>query len=369
MAKYVLGRVVPIYRGSYDPMELYEPLDIVLYSGSTFICLADTQGNTPTENDTTYWGLMAKHGEREELTPEEIATLETVVYNNMVSRGVIFDAQYTHTDNNYSDADKATVTDIQDNPTKYVNTQSDWNEANTTSPAYIKNKPDFIQDANYTHTDNNYTTAEKSKLAAIDAHAQQNVQADWSTTDTNADSFIKHKPTIPTATNQLINNSNFVVDANYTHNPNPFTDAYKNKLDTTNVFTDGLLQKLNGIETGAEINVQADWNVTNTSSDAYIKNKPNVTLQPTETTVTATTYTISNLQSNYVYKFTNPITSLTITAANVGYNPTLLYFTTGNTFTWSFPNSLKTTQYVDFDPNQSYVVAVMNNIVTYAEVD
>ena len=101
-------------------MEVYEPLDIVLYSGSTFICLADTQGNTPTENDTTYWGLMAKHGEREQLTPEEIATLETVVYNNMVSRGVIFDAQYTHTDNNYTNADKATVKDIQDNPTKYV---------------------------------------------------------------------------------------------------------------------------------------------------------------------------------------------------------------------------------------------------------
>lgn len=32
--------------------------------------------------------------------------------------------------------------------------------------------------------------------------------------------------------------------------------------------------KLSGIESGAEVNVQADWTETNTSSDAYIKNKP-----------------------------------------------------------------------------------------------
>ena len=32
--------------------------------------------------------------------------------------------------------------------------------------------------------------------------------------------------------------------------------------------------KLTGIESGAEVNVQSDWNETNTSSDAYIKNKP-----------------------------------------------------------------------------------------------
>lgn len=31
-----------------------------------------------------------------------------------------------------------------------------------------------------------------------------------------------------------------------------------------------------GVESGAEVNVQADWNVTDTSSDAYIKNKPTI---------------------------------------------------------------------------------------------
>ena len=44
-----------------------------------------------------------------------------------------------------------------------------------------------------------------------------------------------------------------------------------------NDFTNAEQTKLAGIEAGAEVNVQADWNVTNTNSDAYIKNKPTIT--------------------------------------------------------------------------------------------
>lgn len=52
----------------------------------------------------------------------------------------------------------------------------------------------------------------------------------------------------------------FVQDSNYVH--------------TDNNFTASLLAKLNAIEDGAEVNVQADFNVTNPLSDAYIKNMP-----------------------------------------------------------------------------------------------
>ncbi|AUX17341.1 hypothetical protein [Flavobacterium columnare] len=51
-----------------------------------------------------------------------------------------------------------------------------------------------------------------------------------------------------------------VIDANYVH--------------TDNNFTLSLLNKLNGISTGAEVNVQADWNVANPTSKSFIKNKP-----------------------------------------------------------------------------------------------
>lgn len=41
---------------------------------------------------------------------------------------------------------------------------------------------------------NDYTTAEKNKLAAIEAGAEVNVQSDWNQTNTAADDFIKNKP-------------------------------------------------------------------------------------------------------------------------------------------------------------------------------
>lgn len=34
--------------------------------------------------------------------------------------------------------------------------------------------------------------------------------------------------------------------------------------------------KLNGIAAGAEVNVQSDWSVSDTNSDAFIKNKPTI---------------------------------------------------------------------------------------------
>ena len=43
---------------------------------------------------------------------------------------------------------------------------------------------------------------------------------------------------------------------------------------SANDFTDLLLSKLNGIATGAEVNVQADWNESVTTNDAFINNKP-----------------------------------------------------------------------------------------------
>ena len=51
-------------------------------------------------------------------------------------------------------------------------------------------------------------------------------------------------------------------------------DKDGNKVLSDNNFTDELLQKLNGIAKGAEVNVQSDWNAT--SGDSFIKNKPTI---------------------------------------------------------------------------------------------
>lgn len=57
----------------------------------------------------------------------------------------------------------------------------------------LTNDSNYAIDANYVHTDNNYTTTEKEKLSGIAAGAEVNVNADWNAT--SGDAQILNKPT------------------------------------------------------------------------------------------------------------------------------------------------------------------------------
>lgn len=160
---------------------------------------------------------------------------------------LVQDASYVHTDNNYTSDEKSKLSGIAAGAE--VNVQSDWNQASSSADDYIKNKPEnLVQDAAYVHTDNNYTTTEKNKLSSIAAGAEVNVQSDWNQANSSADDYIKNKP------------ENLVQDASYVHTDNNYTTTEKNKLE--------------GIAAGAEVNVQSDWNQSNSSADDFIKNKP-----------------------------------------------------------------------------------------------
>ena len=58
---------------------------------------------------------------------------------------------------------------------------------------------------------NDYTTDEKNKLAGIAAGAEVNVNADW--TATSGDAMIINKPTIPSKTSELTNDSNYITSS------------------------------------------------------------------------------------------------------------------------------------------------------------
>lgn len=77
----------------------------------------------------------------------------------------------------------------------------------------LTNDSDFVSDANYVHTDNNLTTALKDKLNGIATGAEVNVQSDWNVADTTSDAFIKNKPSIPTKTSDITNDSGFITSA------------------------------------------------------------------------------------------------------------------------------------------------------------
>lgn len=61
MATIDLGKVSITPRGTWDANAAYEPLDVVLYGGSSYIAIAETVGNPPT--DTRYFSLLAAKGD------------------------------------------------------------------------------------------------------------------------------------------------------------------------------------------------------------------------------------------------------------------------------------------------------------------
>lgn len=99
----------------------------------------------------------------------------------------------------------------------------------------------IVTDPNYVHTDNNFTNALLTKLNGIESGAQVNKIESISKngevlTITNKNVDIE----VPTKLSELENDNNTVTDKDYVHTDNNFTNA--------------LLTKLNGIESGAEVN-------------------------------------------------------------------------------------------------------------------
>ncbi len=89
------------------------------------------------------------------------------------------------------------VSDVEVNGTSVVS----GGVASVTVPTVtsdLTNDSNFVSDASYVHTDNNFTNADATKLSGIEAGAEVNVQSDWTQADSTADDYIKNKPTIPT---------------------------------------------------------------------------------------------------------------------------------------------------------------------------
>ena len=75
-----------------------------------------------------------------------------------------------------------------------VNVQSDWSESDTSSDAYIQNKP-----TNATTSAAGFMSAsDKQKLDGIATGAEVNVQSNWNETDSSKDDYIQNKPTADT---------------------------------------------------------------------------------------------------------------------------------------------------------------------------
>lgn len=80
---------------------------------------------------------------------------------------------------------------------------------------------------------NDYTDADQTKLAGIAVGAEVNVQSDWSETDTSSDAYIQNKPTIPTVPTNV---SSFTNDAGY-QTASDVSSAIAGKANTADLAT------------------------------------------------------------------------------------------------------------------------------------
>ena len=137
--------------------------------------------------------------------------------------------------------------------------------------------------------------ADKTKLDGISTGADTNViesvqQNGTALTITNKTVNV----TVPTKTSEITNDSNYVQDSNYIHTDNNFTNA-----DVT---------KLNGIDTGAQVNTVTSVN----GSTGAVQTTTANTKQSFET-VTDTGAVSKTLTANTLCNFTGAVTTLTIT--------------------------------------------------------
>lgn len=129
---------------------------------------------------------------------------------------------------------------------------------------------------------NDFTTALKNKLDGIETGAEVNVQVDWNETDSSSDAFIKNKPTIPsgiTVDSALSSTSENPVQNKVINGAlEDKVDKVTGKVLSSNDFTDALKNKLDGIASGATVD-DHKWNdvqlnksdyTTSTTGDCYV---------------------------------------------------------------------------------------------------
>lgn len=161
-----------------------------------------------------------------------------------------------------------------------VSGEADWN-AQEGEPGYIKNKP--------TSPSGGAVDSVNGKTGVVVLNAE----------DVGA---LSNDISIPTKTSDLIDDSNFISDANYVHTDNNYTNADKTKLA--------------GIEAGATVDDKT-WNgvtlstsATYTSADQYIPvkstNQLNGTAFQNILTETPTAYGVAKYDNNAHLKSTTP---------------------------------------------------------------
>lgn len=193
---------------------------------------------------------------------------------------------------------------------EYIYVSNSWEKIGSTaadlSNYYTKAQADTLlagkvdKEAGKGLSTNDFTTAEKNKLAGIAAGAEVNVQADWNQTNVDADDYIKNKPSIGVytagngidITNGQISVNNQVLNqitetaANLGQAPTYDSTASYNIGDVCSY--DGYSYKCNTAITGGEAWDSSHWDATDAYNEIDTLNQNLVKCKTLSTTVGCT---------------------------------------------------------------------------------
>lgn len=160
---------------------------------------------------------------------------------------------YAETSDLASVATSGSYNDLTNKPSiPAAQIQSDWNQSDNTSLDYIKNKP-TIPAAQVNANWNETNQSSKAFILNKPTIPAAQVQSNWNESDTNSKAYIQNKPDLSTKQDTLVSGVNIKTINN------------ESLLGSGNITISG---------GGGGTQVQSDWNETDSSSMAYIQNKP-----------------------------------------------------------------------------------------------
>ena len=197
MATYNLGRILPVFRGAFNSEESYNRLDVVYVSSyGSYVCNTDETTTSPVE-DSENWTLLNRDITNAQAWDEFVqaeAERDTIV-NNLVTNG------QAEIDDFIEDATIRVNNTISGAEGEMVQIGQEWDALKDEMEQYGGDVSQIQRDLN-THTSNTDIHVTAADKARWDAGSGSGFSGDYND--------LINKPTIPSKTSDLTNDSGFI---------------------------------------------------------------------------------------------------------------------------------------------------------------
>jgi len=197
MATYNLGRILPVFKGAFNSEESYNRLDVVYVSSyGSYVCNTDETTTSPIE-DSENWVLLNRDITNAQAWDEFVqaeAERDTLV-NNLVTNG------QSQIDDFLEDATIRVNNTISGAESEMVQIGQEWDTLKGEMEQYGGDVSQIQRDLN-THTSNTDIHVTAADKARWDAGSGSGFSGDYND--------LTNKPTIPSKTSDLTNDSGFI---------------------------------------------------------------------------------------------------------------------------------------------------------------